>query len=90
MGALNFLITICYSMPCYHLIMCVSYHLGGDFMAPTKKNDQDKYIKMSISFEPKQFDQLMHYCETQERSASWVIRKALAEWLEEHKDDIAP
>ena len=31
-------------------------------MAPTKKNDQDKYIKMSISFEPKQFDQLMHYC----------------------------
>ena len=45
---------------------------------------------MSISFEPKQFDQLMHYCETQERSASWVIRKALAEWLEVHKDDIAP
>ena len=59
-------------------------------MAPAKKNDQDKYIKMSISFEPKQFDQLMYYCETQERSASWVIRKALAEWLEVHKDDIAP
>ena len=59
-------------------------------MAPPKKSDTEKYIKMSVSFEPRQYDQLLHYCETQERSASWVDRKALAEWLEKHKDDVAP
>lgn len=64
--------------------------VGGDTMAPPKKSDKDKHIKMSVSFEPRQFDQLMHYCQINERSASWVIRKALSDWFEKHKDDVAP
>jgi Arc/MetJ-type ribon-helix-helix transcriptional regulator len=42
---------------------------------------------MSISFTPDQLQELMSYCERNERSASWVIRKALDDWLEKHKDD---
>ena len=54
-------------------------------MAHPKKSDEDKYKKMSISFEPKQLNRLISYCEREERTASWVIRKALAEWLDAHE-----
>ena len=64
--------------------------VGGDSMAPPKKSDKDKHIKMSVSFEPNQYTQLMRYCQVNERSVSWVIRKALADWFEKHKDDVAP
>lgn len=50
-------------------------------MAHPRKSEEDKYKKMSISFEP---EQLISYCEREERTASWVIRKALSEWLEKH------
>ena len=53
-------------------------------MANQKKDDKGKYIKTTISFEPEQYRQMISYCEREERSASWVIRKALAEWFEKH------
>lgn len=53
-------------------------------MANQKKDDKDKYVKTTISFEPEQYKKMISYCEREERSASWVIRKALAEWLEKH------
>lgn len=53
-------------------------------MAHLKKAEKDKYKKMSISFEPEQLNKLISYCEKEERTASWVIRKALAEWFENH------
>ena len=53
-------------------------------MAHPRKSEEDKYKKMSISFEPEQLKQLISYCEREERTASWVIRKALSEWLEKH------
>ena len=53
-------------------------------MANKKKDDKDKYIKTTISFEPEQYRQMISYCEREERSASWVIRKAFAEWFEKH------
>ena len=53
-------------------------------MARPKKAEKDKYKKMSISFEPEQLNKLISYCEKEERTASWVIRKALAEWFENH------
>ena len=53
-------------------------------MARPKKAIEDKYKEMTISFEPEQMEQLVSYCEREERTASWVIRKALAEWLAKH------
>lgn len=48
--------------------------------------DEQKAQKISVSFEPQQFKELLAYCQKNERSISWVIRKALAEWLPKHED----
>lgn len=71
-------------MSCYHLLPSAILIPGGDIMAHPKKAEKDKYKKMSISFEPEQLNKLISYCEKEERTASWVIRKALAEWFENH------
>ena len=49
--------------------------------------DELKAQKVSISFEPDQLQELIEYCQKNERSMAWVIRKALAEWLPKHRDD---
>lgn len=58
--------------------------MGGVKHGEPEKNDKDKYVKTTISFEPEQYKRMISYCEREERSASWVIRKALAEWFEKH------
>ena len=50
-------------------------------MAQPKKNEEDKYIKMSLSFEPRQLERLLKFCQEEERSISWAIRKALDNYL---------
>lgn len=52
-------------------------------MAFPKKADADKCVKQNISFEPKDLDRLQKYCQHEERSMSWVVRKALDQWLTE-------
>ena len=42
---------------------------------------------MSVSFTPEQLEQVIDYCQRNERSISWVIRKALEQWLKEHEND---
>lgn len=49
--------------------------------------DEHKAQKVSISFDPEQLKEVLEYCQKNERSMAWVIRKALAEWLPKHKDD---
>ena len=49
--------------------------------------DEQKAQKVSISFDPEQLKEVLEYCQKNERSMAWVIRKALAEWLPKHKDD---
>ena len=56
-------------------------------MARAKVPDEEHCQKVSISFQPDQLEQLLAYCQRNDRSMSWVIRKALTQWLEEHKDD---
>ena len=53
-------------------------------MAHPKKEEADKYIKQSVSFEPNQLQELISYCQKEERSISWVIRKALADYFKSH------
>lgn len=50
-------------------------------MARPKKSESEKFIRQDISMEPEQFKQVITYCQEQERSISWVIRKALEEYL---------
>lgn len=50
-------------------------------MARPKKEDGTKCIRQNISMEPEQLERLMKYCQREERSISWVIRKALDDYL---------
>lgn len=56
-------------------------------MPRPKRPEEEHCQRVGISFDPDQFKELTEYCERNERTYSWVIRKALAEWLEKHKDD---
>ena len=50
-------------------------------MARPKKEEGKKCIRQNISMEPEQLEQVLKYCQSEERSISWVIRKALDEYL---------
>ena len=72
-------------MTCYsslRLVQCIQK--GGDSMPRGKLPEEEKYLRVSISFNPEQHAQLLRYCQKNERSMSCVIRKALAEWFEKH------
>lgn len=56
-------------------------------MARPRISEEERCQKMSISFDPVQLKELVAYCQRNERSISWVIRKALEDWLEKHKGD---
>ena len=56
-------------------------------MPRPKRPEEEHCQKMSISFTPEQLQEVFSYCQRNERSISWVIRKALEKWLEEHKND---
>ena len=56
-------------------------------MARPKRPEEEHCQKMSISFTPEQMKELLEYCQRNERAISWVIRKALEDWLEKHKSD---
>ena len=55
---------------------------------PRPKTPEETHCqKMSVSFTPEQLKQVIDYCQRNERSISWVIRKALEQWLKEHEND---
>lgn len=56
-------------------------------MPRAKRPEEEHCQRMSISFTPEQMQAVVEYCQRNERSVSWVIRKALEDWLERHKDD---
>lgn len=51
-------------------------------MARPKKPEGEKYIRQDISMEPEQFRRLLEVCQREERSISWVVRKALELYLD--------
>lgn len=56
-------------------------------MPRPKKDPADHHVKLGISFDPEQYKQLIAYCERNDRTASWVIRWAMADWLKVHAND---
>jgi hypothetical protein len=55
---------------------------GSQGRIPDSKRSKHKlFQKVNISIDPETFDRLEKYCEEQERARSWVIQKAVSEWL---------
>ena len=52
-------------------------------MARPRKPDSERAIRQSVSFTPEQLDRVIKYCQREERSISWCVRKALDQWLED-------
>ncbi|WP_313077112.1 hypothetical protein [Lacrimispora sp.] len=50
-------------------------------MARPKKAEGEKYIRQDISVNPEQFKRLLDHYQKEDRSISWVIRKALEAYL---------
>ena len=50
-------------------------------MAYPKKSEEEKYLKQTLSFPPTLHQRLIAYCQYDQRSMSWVVQKALDEWL---------
>lgn len=54
-------------------------------MARPKKAEQDKVIRQSVSMDPEQLRQVIAYCQANERTIAWVIKKAVAAFLVEQE-----
>lgn len=50
-------------------------------MARPRKEESKKTVRQNISIYPEQLEQVQIYCQEEERSISWVVRKALDEYL---------
>ena len=57
-------------------------------MAHPKKQDDDKYVRVNVTMPPELQDRLIRYCQEEERTMSWVIDKALREWLRERGEEV--
>lgn len=52
-------------------------------MARPKKAAEDKAVRQSVSMDPVQLRQVITYCQANERTIAWVIKKAVAAFLQE-------
>lgn len=52
-------------------------------MARPKKRDEEKVIRQSVSMDPEQLRQVIAFCQANERTIAWVIKKAVAAFLAE-------
>lgn len=52
-------------------------------MARPTKPDGQKAVKQSVSFDPELLARVMKYCQREERTISWCVRKALEQWLQD-------
>ena len=50
-------------------------------MSRPRKEEGKKYVRQNISMDPVQLDRVSLYCQKEDRAISWVIRKALDEYL---------
>lgn len=55
-------------------------------MAPKRKDPDQLYVRMAITLPPELNAQLLEYCSRHDRQKTWVIQKAVAEYLEHHAD----
>lgn len=58
---------------------------GSDQMPRPAKDEGQKNLRLIVSLPPELDQQLRQYAKKNERPLSWVIQKALAEWLERNQ-----
>lgn len=56
-------------------------------MARPKKRAEDKVIRQSVSMDPEQLRQVVAYCQANERTIAWVIKKAVVAFLADQAED---
>ena len=50
---------------------------------PRAKTPEETHCeKISISFTQEDYKRIIAYCQKEERSIAWVVRKALKDWFE--------
>lgn len=49
-----------------------------------KVPESEKHVKQTISMSPQDLERIEEYCQREERTISWVIRKALQDFFEKH------
>jgi predicted transcriptional regulator len=54
----------------------------------TKLKDPKKMTRITISIDPEEYQAVEQMAEKDERSASWVIRKAVHEYLERQNSQL--
>ena len=55
---------------------------GSSGRIPDSKRERHRlFQKVNISIDPDTFDRLEQYCVDEDRARSWVIQKALDDWL---------
>lgn len=52
-----------------------------------KLKDPKKMMRITISIDPEEYQAVENMAEKDERSAAWVIRKAVREYLANHTQD---
>lgn len=52
-------------------------------MAYPKKPDGEKCIKQNFSIQPELLKRIIAFCQKDERSMSYVVQKAVDQWLKE-------
>lgn len=57
-------------------------------MARPRKDESQKSKKISITIKPDVLPRLEAFCKKEDLTASWVIDKALREWLPKNGEDI--
>lgn len=56
-------------------------------MARPKKREEDKVVRQSVSMDPEQLRKVVAYCQENDRTIAWVIKKAVAAFLTEQGED---
>lgn len=54
-----------------------------EYMARPKKSPEDRCERINVSLPPELMNRLISYCQKEERSMSWVAKKALEQYLSE-------
>lgn len=57
-------------------------------MARPKKDEQDKVVRQSVSMDPEQLRQVAAYCQINERTIAWVIKKSVSAFLQSQNQNV--
>lgn len=63
--------------------VCIEKRNGVLRMARPKKDEKDKTVRQSVSMDPEQLRQVIAYCQLNERTIAWVVKKGIEAFFRE-------